>query len=82
MDRTAQLSQFGLLRLSLLDCLGGNSPDAAGYFNPAAGTDIFAAFGQHVAHMCLVWGAETDRMTPAGSRAISDRRFGCRHGNS
>jgi hypothetical protein len=63
MDRTAQLAPLGLQRLRLLDCLGGNSPHAAGYFDPATGTDIFDTFRQYVARMCQAWGAESDPMT-------------------
>jgi hypothetical protein len=63
MDRTAQLSPLGLQRLRLLDCLGGNSPHAAGYFEPVPGTDIFDAFRQYVARICQAWSAESDAMT-------------------
>ena len=62
-DRTAQFLPLGYQRLRLLGCLGGDSPAMPGYFDPAPGTDIFAAFRLYVVHMSQVWAEETDQMT-------------------
>jgi hypothetical protein len=60
MDRTARLSPLGLQRLRLLECLGGNSPRAPGYFAPAADVDIFTAFRQYVDRLSEQWKSEPD----------------------
>jgi hypothetical protein len=62
-DRTAQLSPLGLQRLRVLDCLGGNSPHAPGYFAPAADGNIFDAFGNYVAQVSQQWAAASDAAT-------------------
>ena len=63
MDRTAHLQPLGPQRLRALDCLGGNSPRAPGYFEPAVDVDIFEAFRRHVAQLSQQWAAETDPLT-------------------
>jgi len=63
MDRTARFLPLGLQRLRALECLGGNSPQAPGYFAPAADVDIFEAFRRHVARLSQQWAAESDPMT-------------------
>lgn len=63
MDRTAHLLPLGSQRLRALECLGGSSPQAPGYFAPAADVDIFDAFRRHVAQLSQQWAAETDPMT-------------------
>src|SRR5205809_462586 len=60
MDRTSRLSPLGPQRLRLLECLGGNSPHAPGYFVPAADVDIFSAFRQYVELLSEHWAAESD----------------------
>lgn len=60
MDRTALLAPLGRQRLRLLDCLGGNSPRAPGYFAPDADADVLAAFRRYVARMSELGRAEID----------------------
>jgi hypothetical protein len=62
-DRTTQLSPLGLQRLRVLDCLGGNSPHAPGYFEPAADSNIFDAFGAYVAQVSRQWAGASDAAT-------------------
>lgn len=63
MERTTQLLPLGLQRLRLLDCLGGTNPHASGYFQPAAGTDIFTAFHHYVTYLTHAWATESDPTT-------------------
>lgn len=63
MDRTALLSPLGLQRLRVLDCLGGNSPHAPGYFTPPADGDIFNAFSCYVAQVSPQWATASDSST-------------------
>ena len=72
MDRTAQLSPLGLQRLRVLDCLGGNSPHAPGYFEPAAESNVFNAFSEYVAQVSRQWVAASD---PATISLIAAARF-------
>jgi hypothetical protein len=62
-SRAAQLSPLGTQRLRLLDCLGGSTPRAPGYFAPPADANIFAAFHDHVAQMSRQWGSQSDPLT-------------------
>ncbi|MDZ7621704.1 MAG: hypothetical protein U5O69_04585 [Candidatus Competibacteraceae bacterium] len=65
MDRRARLLPLGLQRLRLLDCLGGDSLHAPGYFDPAPDADLFTAFREHVARLSREWAAETDPLVMA-----------------
>jgi hypothetical protein len=47
----------------VLDCLGGNSPRAPGYFEPAASSNIFNAFSDYVAQVSREWAAASDAAT-------------------
>jgi hypothetical protein len=60
MDRTTRLSPLGPQRLRLLECLGGNTPHAAGYFVPPVDGDIFSAFRQYVDQLSDRWAGELD----------------------
>jgi hypothetical protein len=60
MDRTSQLQPLGVQRLRTLDCLGGNTKLAPGYFAPAEGVDIFAAFREHVGALSRQWANVSD----------------------
>lgn len=60
MDRTQRLSALGPVRLRLLDCLGGNSRWAPGYFDPPPDTDVFEAFRSYVQRLGAQWGTLTD----------------------
>ena len=62
MDRITQLSPLGLQRLRLLECLGGNSRHAPGFFAPAIEVDIRAAFAAHIRQLSDRWGDDTDRL--------------------
>lgn len=63
MDRATRLQPLGHWRLRALDCLGGNTPQTAGYFVPAADITIFAAFRDHAVRLSQQWHAESDPMT-------------------
>jgi hypothetical protein len=63
MDRTDFLAPLGFQRLRLLDCLGGNSPSAPGYFSPDANCDVFAAFSTYITDLSSRWGSESDPLT-------------------
>ncbi len=63
MDRFIQFEPLGLRRNLLLDCLGGHTPQAPGYFEPDAGLSIFAAFGRHVAELGRQPAFASDAMT-------------------
>lgn len=56
----ARLQPLGLRRLRVLACLGGDMPGAPGYFAPAPGAEIFAAFREHVAALSRRWAAGAD----------------------
>lgn len=56
----ARLQPLGLQRLRVLACLGGDMPSAPGYFAPASGADIFAAFRDHVGALSQRWSAGAD----------------------
>jgi hypothetical protein len=60
MDRTQRLTPLGPVRLRLLDCLGGNSRWAPGYFDPPAEGNIFDAFRGYVQGLGAQWGQLTD----------------------
>jgi len=62
-NRAAHLAPLGIQRLRLLDCLGGNTPRAPGYFAPPADADIFAAFRDYAAQMSQQWGSRSDPLT-------------------
>jgi hypothetical protein len=59
-DRAAQLSPLGPQRLRLLDCLGGNTRLAPGYFSPPPGADILEAFARYVTDLSARWVGDTD----------------------
>lgn len=63
MDRNTVISPLGVQRLRLLDCLGGNTPQAAGYFDTGDATNVFASFREYTARMCKTWGNEPDAMS-------------------
>jgi hypothetical protein len=60
LDRALQLRPLGLQRLRILDCLGGNSSFAPGYFAPSPETNVFEAFTAHVSRLSQQWATETD----------------------
>ena len=62
-DRTAILAPLGLQRLRLLDCLGGNTHGAPGYFEPELRADIFAQFRGYALQMSQRWESEVDPTT-------------------
>ncbi len=63
MDRTSMLAPLGFQRLRLLDCLGGNSQWAPGYFEPDPQTEIFRQFRSYAVRMSQQWAAESDTAT-------------------
>jgi hypothetical protein len=63
MDRFTRLSPLGLHRIRVLDCLGGNSPVAPGYFDLPDDTDIFRAFHEHLARMSELCAGDTNPLT-------------------
>lgn len=48
MERTERIAALGPLRARILDCLGGNSRWAPGFFDPAPAADVFGAFRGYV----------------------------------
>lgn len=62
-ERVARLSALGPQRARLLDCLGGNTRLAPGYFSPPPGADVIEAFTHHVADLSTRWSGETDPLT-------------------
>lgn len=60
MDRNTYLLPLGIQRLRLLDCLGGNSPHAPGYFAPSFDVDVFVAFRQYIARLSERWAETAD----------------------
>ena len=60
MDRAAFLAPLGLQRLRLLDCLGGNSPKAPGYFDPSGDSEVFAAFAAYISDLSSRWATDSD----------------------
>lgn len=60
MDRTQRLNSLGPVRLRLLDCLGGNSRWAPGYFDPPPDANIFDAFRSYVQGLGAHWATLTD----------------------
>lgn len=60
MDRTQRLNALGPVRLRLLDCLGGNSRWAPGYFDPSPDVDVFDAFRDYVHGLGAKWGTLDD----------------------
>ena len=63
MDRDTVISSLGVQRARLIDCLGGNTPLAAGYFDVGDATNVFASFREYAARMCKEWGSEPDAMS-------------------
>lgn len=76
MERSARLAPLGFQRLRLLDCLGGDSRWAPGYFDPPPNSDIFSAFAAHVRHLSARWADEADPLAvsllAAGRLMIGD----------
>lgn len=60
MNRAEFLAPLGWQRLRLLDCLGGNSPKAPGYFDPSHDSDVFAAYTAYLSDLSSRWASETD----------------------
>ena len=65
MDRASRLQPLGLQRLRALDCLGGNTPRAPGFFELAESDDIFAAFRTHTERLSRDWASASDPATVA-----------------
>jgi hypothetical protein len=59
-DRTALLAPLGHSRLRLLDCLGGNSEWAPGYFRVESDDDVFATFRTYATALSRAWAEERD----------------------
>lgn len=70
----ARLQPLGLQRLRVLACLGGDMPGAPGYFAPAPGADVFAAFREHVAALSRRWAAGDD---PSVAALLAAARLLC-----
>lgn len=63
MKRSSRLSPLGLQRLRLLDCLGGNSQRARGYFDPPPDSGIFSAFATHVRNLSVQRAGKVEPLT-------------------
>jgi len=60
MNRTEQMAVLGPLRSRILDCLGGNSRWAPGYWDPRPDADTLASFRTYVQGLGDRWGSLTD----------------------
>lgn len=63
MNRLSRFHPLGLRRNLLLDCLGGHTPQAPGYMEPAEDEDIFAAFARHIEELARNDAFASDGMT-------------------
>jgi len=60
MNRDEHMAVLGPLRSRILDCLGGNSRWAPGYWAPPANGDTLESFRTYVQGMGERWGSLTD----------------------
>lgn len=56
-------SPLGTTRLTVLACLGGDMPASPGFFAPAPGEEIFAAFARHVATLVTRFGPDENPLS-------------------
>ncbi|HET9960038.1 MAG TPA: hypothetical protein VFQ61_36350 [Polyangiaceae bacterium] len=63
MERLQSLASLGPQRLRVIDCLGGNSPWAPGYWEPPAQGDVFAVYRGYVERMTASFGADLNPVT-------------------